>query len=163
MCIYIKPTGEAVDVEFGCFDEEYPSVICILDSLGDVWYLDGDYQRQADLTFNDHPVYMKEGYVWLIDDIYIFLHDGKGDQDWYWAVTLDPKFESDTAVRAFCTVGGISNPSLCPSWNATNAANPFKNLPYSQYPQLNVTDGLCAVDGGYICISSEQSNLGLVL
>jgi len=152
-------SGETIDIQFGCFDEDYPSVICILDSLGDVWYLDGNYQRQAELTYNDHPVYMKEGYVWLLADIYIFLHDGNGDQDWYWAVTLDDGFEDDTGIRAFCTIGGLSDPSLCPSWNASNSLNPNKNIPYSDYPSINVTEGLCPVNGGYLCISSEQSNL----
>ena len=153
--------GETVEIEFGCFDdsthEDYPSVICILDSKGDVWYLDGDYQRQAELTYNDHPVYKKEAYSFLLSDLYIFLDDANGDQDWYWTITFDSEFKSNSSIRAFCSVGGISDPSLCPLWNVTNILNPNNN-----YPKLNVTNGLCSVGGGYICISSKQSNLGLI-
>ena len=154
-------TGETVRIEFGCFDdstdESYPSAVCVLDLKGDVWYLDGDYQRQAEMTYNDHPVYKREGYRFLIYDYYIFLNDGNGDQDWYWTVTNDPDFESNSSIRAFCSVGGISDPSLCPLWNVTNILNPNNN-----YPEFEVSDGLCAADGGYICISSKQSNLGLL-
>ena len=149
-------TGQALQIEFGCFNGDYTSTICILDLKGDVWYLDGDYQRQAELTYNDHPVYKREGYSFFLSDVYIFLHNGNGDQDWLWTVTLDPEFEANSSRRAFCTVGGLSDPSLCPLWNVTNILNPNNN-----YRQLNISDGLCAVDGGYLCISSKQSNLGL--
>lgn len=147
-----------MSIEFGCFDSQYPSAVCLTDSLGEYWHLDGDYQRQADIKYNEHPVYMKEGYVWILDDMYIFLHDGYGNTDWYWAITGDSKFQTDSSIMARCAVGGLSNPSLCPQWNGTDV---YHTGIFTEYKELNVTSGLCSVSDSYLCISSKQSNLGL--
>ena len=159
-----------MNIEFGCFADEYPTELCVIDSLGDYYYLDGDYQRQADITFNDHPVYKKDGYSYLQWDRYIFLHDGYGDTDWYWAISReamnrDANFTDDSLLRVVCASGGVSDPSLCPQWNGTGEF--LESRDYSdtfiQYDALNVSSGLCSVSDNYICISSKQSNLGLFL
>ena len=56
----ISSHTEVVEVKFGCFSSDYPTHLCMLDTMGDAWFLDGDYQRQ-EATFNDHPIYKKEG------------------------------------------------------------------------------------------------------
>eukprot|EP01084_Bolivina_argentea_P177953 307688_1 len=39
--------GDTVTIEFGCdVDDEYPTVICVLDEKGYHWWLDGDYVLQ---------------------------------------------------------------------------------------------------------------------
>ena len=155
-------------MNFGCFEDEYPSDLCVVDTLGDFYYLDGDYQRQAGEDYNGHPVYKKEGYSYLERDRYIFLHDGNGDEDWYWAISREEysnhaNFSDDSLLRVICAEGGLSDPSLCPQWNGTGAFLESRNYSeaFIEYPQINVSSGLCSVSDNYICISSKQSNLGL--
>jgi len=155
--------SETVQVKFGCFDSEYPTHLCMLDTMGDGWFLDGDYQRQ-EATFNDHAVYKKEGYVWIVDDIYVFLHDANGDSDWYWAITSDPTFSDDEWIQAVCVDLDVSNPSECTSWNLTvSEINPddlqSNSTLFESYPYLNVSEGLCTVSDDTLCMESTQSNL----
>ena len=147
-------------IEFGCFDNEYPTTLCTLDTLGDVWHIDGLYQRQ-ETTFNDHPVYKMEGYSYLLPTVYLFLHDGNGTVDWYWAFTLDSNLTDDYWIEAKCTEGAIDDPSQCPSWNVTHFYTDSDHL-FSLYPPLNVSDGLCAASDSDLCVDSVQSNLGTI-
>ena len=133
--------------------------------MGDFWYLDGDYQRQADMEYNEHPVYKKEGYVWLVGDYYIFLHDADGDGDWYWAINRETNFTDDSQLRAICAGSDVSDPSLCPQWSTTGAFLESRNYSeeFKEYEQLEVSSGLCPVSDNYVCITSTQSNLGLFI
>eukprot|EP01084_Bolivina_argentea_P233597 393408_1 len=154
--------GTNIMIEFACFTNDYPSHICVLDTDGSFWYLDGDYQRQQ-MTYNDHPVYKKEGYVYLVNNIYIFQHNGNGDIDWYWAITVDSNLANENAIRAKCGIAGIYEPSLCTSWNVTNKfEDNYESdnlIPFSKYNYLNISTGLCIISDLYLCIDSRQSNL----
>ena len=156
----IHAIGTTVMIKFGCFDNDYPSHICMLDTEGEFWHLDGDYQRQ-EATKNDHPVYKKEGYSYLISDWYIFLHSADNENEWYWAITfnLDLAETSDYYLEGICTEGDIVNPALCPSWNMTTYYLDDRDIPFYSYPSINTSEGLCELSDKYICIQSTQSNL----
>lgn len=145
-------------IEFGCFDDEYPTTLCTLDTLGDVWHIDGQYQRQQ-TTFNEHPVYRVEGYSYLLPAVYLFLHDGNGTDDWRWTFTLDSNLTDDYWIEAKCSEGAQDDPSQCPSWNVTHFYTDSDHH-FTAYSHLNVTDGFCAASDSNLCLDSAQSNLG---
>ena len=100
--------GSSVEIKFGCFDNEYPTSICTLDTLGDIWHIEGQYQRQ-EMTFNDHPVCKMGGYSYLLPAVYLFLRNGNGTIDWYWTFTLDFNMTDDFWIEAKCTEGSLDN------------------------------------------------------
>eukprot|EP01083_Nonionella_stella_P181084 647520_1 len=121
--------GNTVQIKFDCFEDDYPSMLCLSDRSGEYKFTPqtGEYQRQAGREINGHPVWEMGGYEeekwvygWAGTDAFIYLRDGGGDEEWYWAVTHDSDFTAtkDTDLVLRCTVGGkdIWNPSLCPSW-----------------------------------------------
>eukprot|EP01084_Bolivina_argentea_P119189 211354_1 len=82
-----------------------------------------------------------------------------GESDMHWSITLDPDLETDRYIRARCAAPFVEDPSLCPVWNATNAFDTDKSIPFSAYSQLSVTTGLCTISDSYLCIESRQSDL----
>ena len=149
---------------FRCSMVDHPLVICALDTAGYNWYLDGDYMLQINQTYNDHPIWHKEAFY--VFDYYIFLHTGDNTEDWYWAITSDDTFQSDTQIMAKCvsnyTINNISEPSDCPQW-ATKTWF-FYGLWYEYFINDNfaVSAEICEVSDQYICIQSNQSRLGMI-
>lgn len=61
-------------VEFGCLEsDDIDQILCIVDKSGDHWWLDGDYQLQVGIKKTGHSVWVKSGYLLVIDiDHYLF-------------------------------------------------------------------------------------------
>ena len=150
----------AIEAGFGCDRTDHPLVICALDTTGNHWWLDGDYVRQTneDYEHNQHPVWLKEGVYTL--SYYLFLHTANNTDEWYWAITADDTFESDSSVMAYCSVGGsaVPEPSDCPLWSTTD----LSLGEYSENDDFVVSAEACTVEDSYICIESNQSALGML-
>eukprot|EP01084_Bolivina_argentea_P038642 71464_1 len=148
-----KPESETqVQVKFGCWgDITYPSMLCLRETSGVFWTLNGEYQRQ-DVQINGHPIWKLNGYPLSYKPLHIFLHDANGDTDWFWAVTHDASFVDDTALVLKCNVGDISDPSLCPSWSGIHGDQTDLNI--------NITTDVCPSHTHQeFCVDSTQSQL----
>eukprot|EP01083_Nonionella_stella_P252065 868937_1 len=82
------PVLETMTVEFGCKPNVSSySILCVIDTSGDHWWMDGDYQLQVGVSKNGHPVWSKDGYLLVLDrDLFLYLNDGDGQHAWYWAI-----------------------------------------------------------------------------
>eukprot|EP01084_Bolivina_argentea_P236758 398027_1 len=150
-------------IEFGCDYKHIPLQLCIVDIEGDYWWMDGDYVRQINLTYNEHDVWKREGQYYTSDNNYIFLHNGDATNEWFWAITADNTFQDDTAIIAYCNNGNntITLPTDCLVWNVRSRWR--RRRPTSQYfpyDNLTVSNGSCVYPDNYMCVASTQSHLG---
>ena len=165
MYVMLSPyIDEFVMGEFTCDDSDYPLVICVLDTVGRHWWMDGDYVLQKNKTYNDHPIWHKEGFYLL--DYYIYLHTNNNAEPWYWAITRDEALEDDYQIVAKCdsdyNTNNISEPSECPQWLTTDYFNTAGFTEYSVNKNLTVSAEICVIEDEYICIQSNQSSLGMI-
>ena len=160
ICI-IKEENFTLKIEFGCYDDsqDIDAILCVVDKSGDHWWMDGDYQLQIGIKKTGHSVWKKSGYLLVIDvDHYIFLHDGDGKSEWYWAITEDPKMEDDDFIVAKCEYGSIDNPMQCQSWFTTDY---YLNgeLTFTKNENIMINNSLCQITDNRICIHSSISTL----
>ena len=153
-------SAEAVQIEIGCFNTSYPVALCVSDSEGDKWYLDGNYQQIYGKALNNYPVYKKEGYAHLQSPLYLFQHkssisSSNNSSELHWSITLDPTLSTDAYIRAQCGDSSLTDPSMCAVWNVYDIGE--DSLEY--YAHLNVTANLCTASDSHMCIKSKQSNL----
>ena len=160
---YIYILGMSVEGEFGCNEVEHPLMICVLDIEGNHWFLDGDYILQVNKSYNQHPYWIKTGYYLL--SYYIFLHVNNNTNEWFWAITADKTFQDDLLIMAYCNSDNqnISEPSNCPQWNTTDYFNTGRLNHYSINEDFAVSAETCNIADRYICVQSNQSNLGLLI
>eukprot|EP01083_Nonionella_stella_P049059 130851_1 len=153
-------TGYEVRIKIGCFDDQmtYPSVLCVTNNAVDISDpLMGEYQRQANFQFNSHPVWVLDGYAFWTNSLYMFLHDAKGDTDWYWAITTDHQLSSDLAINLKCTVGNLEDPTSCPLWATFNGTHII-----SENPDINVLGDVCNnpnETASSVCVESSNTQL----
>eukprot|EP01083_Nonionella_stella_P153459 493084_1 len=158
---YMANQQETIIVEFGCFNAtNISSILCVIDTSGDHWWMDGDYQLQVDVTKNGHPVWSKEGYLLVLDrDLFLYLNDGDGQHAWYWAITEDPNMEDVDKIVAKCGTNDIDYPTDCVNWMTTNYYLSSVNT-FSYNNKFAVSAHLCSIPDNYLCIQSTRSNLG---
>eukprot|EP00486_Rosalina_sp_Unknown_P003758 CAMPEP_0201575966 /NCGR_PEP_ID=MMETSP0190_2-20130828/21474_1 /ASSEMBLY_ACC=CAM_ASM_000263 /TAXON_ID=37353 /ORGANISM="Rosalina sp." /LENGTH=791 /DNA_ID=CAMNT_0048006257 /DNA_START=189 /DNA_END=2567 /DNA_ORIENTATION=+ len=147
-------------IEFGCLSVSDPDpILCVVDQSGDHWWMDGDYQYQVALTKTGAPVWLKEGYLLVLDvNHYIFLHDGDGQAEFYWAITEDPAMEDDDYIVAKCETRSITNPMDCQAWSTTDYYLTGE-LTFTLNDKLMINNSLCEVTDNRVCIKSERSTL----
>eukprot|EP01083_Nonionella_stella_P291318 991314_1 len=154
--LQVPETAGIVYVEFGCNYKETPLSMCLVDNIGSRWWLDGDYVRQINISYNEHSVWLKEGFY--LSDYYIFLHTADHENEWYWAITTDPTFKRDGYIRSKCNSTNATDPSQCTQW-LVPYRSPKGVVGWTEYEHFEILDDICQVEDDYICITSTQSNL----
>lgn len=155
-----------LEIEIGCLNSNYSSALCIVDYSGEYWYMDGDYEQQASdiITYNGHPVFTKEYYYGLVSTLYIYLEDFSGDEDWHWVIGWD--YENGNAfsnVEAYCVNTSVTDPADCPVWATQDDAGGDADSAddFSVNLEFQVSSGLCDIAEAYVCINSEDNNVGM--
>eukprot|EP01083_Nonionella_stella_P199339 731038_1 len=151
-------SGKDIYVEFGCFEDEYPEIVCLVDEEGAFYWLGGEYQKQQNMEINDHPVYQKEGYPGWIPDVYMYLHDAYGDTDWFWVIASDEsnfgELVYDEDIYLKCNAGSTQNPALCPLWN--EILDYGVNATFYNRPEIHINGTTCPASN-MICVNSTRS------
>ena len=145
---------------FKCVEGDTSQVLCVVDESGEHWWLDGDYELQSQITKNDHSVWVKDGYLFVLDvDFYLFLHDADGQDEWYWAITEDARMRDDDLIVAKCNTTNIVDPSECETWFTTNYYID-RSLTFTRNEQITIDADFCPLTDNEICVQSNQSTLG---
>eukprot|EP01083_Nonionella_stella_P112643 331617_1 len=151
--------GNIVYGEFSCNDSfQYPITICASNVGLNIY---GNFEYQSQLKYNGHPVWKREGYSMYTEyqDMYLFLHNGDGDNPWYWAMTMDPELTDDDEQIAYCNDGSVAVHAMeCAQWKVLTSTDDDTDVQW-ETSDMQTYEGLCNVSDSSFCITSTQSNL----
>ena len=152
---------ETVMFEFKCYNDDYPEFLCIFDGSGNHWYTDGQYIRNG--TYNGHPMYYKEGYPELYWDLYVWLYTGDGTDNWHWV--MSPTTDTIQFVAKCNDTLNIYHPGLCSMWYTDNSHTQGWELNPQLFndTQFIVTEDLCPYGDEFICMKSDNYDVGGIL
>eukprot|EP01084_Bolivina_argentea_P030414 56369_1 len=160
----IQNTTENVFASIDCFpDTTHPPKICITDNdnqaIGLNLALDGEFQEQANIMVNDHPVWYKEGHTGTIGypDHYIWLTVNHSidnrNNPWRWVIGTN--YSDINSIELQCLLNiteYIDDPTLCGhNWYTNNVNN-------THMIKVNISShgGICNIGDIFICIDSTN-------
>eukprot|EP01083_Nonionella_stella_P145939 458336_1 len=157
----ITSTSQTVFATIDCLNDTlHPSIICMLDSSvmprPENVILDGEYQEQANILVNDHPVWLKEGHtgpipMWSHSELFMWLtiNHSTTNNPWRWVIGSD--YNNENTITMECITNSTSymdDPTLCGS-------NWYRN----GIVQSNMSShgGICDAGDVYVCVETPQT------
>eukprot|EP00483_Globobulimina_turgida_P011294 UN11316 len=117
---------EDVFISIDCFNTTSSPIICVVDDslIGSDVELDGEFQKQADISVNDHPVWLKEGINRVWDDYYIWLAVDHSANTNALKWVIGQNYNDDTIIIVECLAPDIDDPRQCgPAWYRNGGTN----------------------------------------
>eukprot|EP01083_Nonionella_stella_P140237 429531_1 len=154
----ITNTSQDVFATIDCYNDtaHHPVIICMLDSSvipNEVnMIVDGEYQEQANILVNDHPVWLKEGhrdypdfYIWLT------INHSTTSHPWRWVIGTDYNDRSTIdleCIQNTTDTNYIDDPSLCDN-------NWYRNG--TRIHNISSHGGICNAGDVFVCAEAASA------